>query len=76
MAPPQPSCARWASRSARQKSAWAARGKSDGEIGAVLSISPRTVNKHLEHVFRKLGARNRAEAVAKAMSHLGTQRRF
>ena len=56
--------------------AWVACGKSDGEIGAVLSISPRTVNKHLEHVFRKLGARNRAEAVAKAMSHLGTQRRF
>jgi len=29
--------------------------KSNREIGAILSISPRTVNKHLEQVFVKLG---------------------
>jgi DNA-binding CsgD family transcriptional regulator len=48
--------------------AWVARGRGDSEIGGLLSISPRTVDKHLENVFRKLGVRNRAEAVARAMS--------
>jgi DNA-binding CsgD family transcriptional regulator len=48
--------------------AWVARGRSDGEIAGLLSISPRTVDKHLENLFRKLHVRNRAEAVAKAMS--------
>jgi DNA-binding CsgD family transcriptional regulator len=49
--------------------AWVARGRSDGEIAQLLSISPRTVDKHLENLFRKLGVRNRAEAVARAMAH-------
>ena len=48
--------------------AWVARGRSDAEIAELLSISPRTVDKHLENLFRKLHVRNRAEAVAKAMS--------
>lgn len=48
--------------------AWVARGKSDAAIGNLLSISPRTANKHLEHVYRKLGVSSRAEAVAKAYS--------
>ena len=48
--------------------AWVARGKSDAAIGNLLSISPRTANKHLEHVYRKLGVSSRAEAVAKAHS--------
>jgi len=30
----------------------------------VLQISPRTVNKHLEQVFQKLGVENRASAAA------------
>jgi DNA-binding CsgD family transcriptional regulator len=47
--------------------AWVARGRSDGEIGALLAISPRTVDKHLENTFRKLGVRSRAEAVARAL---------
>lgn len=51
--------------------AWVARGKSDTAIGNLLSISPRTVNKHLEHVYRKLGVSGRAEAVAKAYSRFG-----
>lgn len=48
--------------------AWVARGKSDAAIGNLLSISPRTANKHLEHIYRKLGVSSRAEAVAKANS--------
>jgi DNA-binding CsgD family transcriptional regulator len=47
--------------------AWAARGLGDLAIGARMGISPRTVNKHLEHVYRKLDASGRTEAVAKAL---------
>ncbi|HVY99924.1 MAG TPA: response regulator transcription factor [Dongiaceae bacterium] len=43
---------------------WVARGKSNKDISGVLQISPRTVNKHLEQVFEKLGVENRASAAA------------
>lgn len=43
---------------------WIARGKSNKDISVVLNISPRTVNKHLEQVFEKLGVENRASAAA------------
>lgn len=43
---------------------WVARGKSNKDISIVLNISPRTVNKHLEQVFQKLGVENRASAAA------------
>lgn len=46
---------------------WISRGKSNREIGEILSISPRTVNKHLEQVFVKLGVENRAAAAARAV---------
>jgi DNA-binding NarL/FixJ family response regulator len=45
---------------------WIARGKSNRDIGEILGISPRTVNKHLEQVFMKLGVENRASAAAHA----------
>lgn len=41
---------------------WLARGKSNRDIAEILSLSPRTVNKHLEAVFEKLGVENRAAA--------------
>ncbi len=50
---------------------WLSRGKSNREIGEILEISPRTVNKHLELVFVKLGVGNRAAATARAVSCLG-----
>lgn len=53
---------------------WIARGKSNKDISSVLGISPRTVNKHLEQVFQKLGVENRASAAAmtiQALYHLG-----
>jgi len=48
---------------------WISRGKTNKEIGIILNTSPRTVNKHLEHVFEKLGVSTRAAAVALAFKH-------
>jgi len=50
---------------------WLARGKSNRDIGAILGLSPRTVNKHLEQIFAKLGVENRAAAAALAVRTLG-----
>lgn len=49
---------------------WISRGKSNREIGEILAISPRTVNKHLEQIFVKLGVENRASAAARAVRAL------
>ncbi|MGE0114495.1 MAG: response regulator [Steroidobacteraceae bacterium] len=46
---------------------WISRGKSNRDIGEIMQISPRTVNKHLEQVFVKLGVENRASAAARAV---------
>jgi DNA-binding CsgD family transcriptional regulator len=40
-----------------------ATGRTTGAIGRVLGCSPRTVQKHVEHVYRKLGVRDRVTAV-------------
>jgi DNA-binding NarL/FixJ family response regulator len=40
-------------------------GFSDKEIAQALSISPQTVHTHLKHIFEKLGAHSRTEAVMK-----------
>lgn len=42
-----------------------AQGKSDWEISVILSISQSTVHTHVENAKRKLGARTRAQAVAR-----------
>lgn len=44
---------------------WVAHGKTNPEIGAILNISPFTVKNHMQHMFKKLNATNRAQAVAK-----------
>ena len=49
---------------------WLSRGKSNREMGEILHISPRTVNKHLEQIFVKLGVENRASAAARAVRAL------
>ncbi len=41
---------------------WLARGKSNREIGELLTISPRTVQNHVAHVYDKLGLYSRAGA--------------
>ena len=49
---------------------WIAFGKTNREIGMILDMSPRTVNKHLETVFPKLGVENRTSAAAIAIRAL------
>lgn len=46
---------------------WACRGKSSGDIGSILGLSPRTVDSYLEKVAAKLRVRTRIEAVAVAV---------
>lgn len=48
--------------------AWVREGMSNQEIGIQLGISPLTVKNHVQKILRKLGATNRAQAVARAMS--------
>lgn len=52
---------------------WIANGKSNRDVGEILGISPRTVNKHLEQVFAKLGVENRASAAALAIRTLAAR---
>ncbi|PWC78395.1 response regulator transcription factor [Azospirillum sp. TSH64] len=52
---------------------WIANGKPNRDIGEILGISPRTVNKHLEQVFTKLGVENRASAAALAIRTLAAR---
>ena len=42
---------------------WIAEGKTSAEAAIILDISPRTVEKHLEAVFQRLGVENRIAAV-------------
>ena len=50
---------------------WVVKGKTNRDIADILGMSPRTVNKHLEHVFEKLGVETRAAAAALASRELG-----
>jgi DNA-binding NarL/FixJ family response regulator len=49
---------------------WVGKGKTNRDIGDILGTSPRTVNKHLEHVFEKLAVETRTAAAALAMQRL------
>jgi len=49
---------------------WIANGKTNREIGEILAVSPRTVNKHLEGIFSKLGVENRTAAAGIAIRAL------
>lgn len=46
---------------------WTAGGKTSQEIAIILGLSEHTVNHYLSAACQKLGAANRAHAVAKAM---------
>jgi LuxR family quorum sensing-dependent transcriptional regulator len=48
---------------------WAAVGKSDADIAAIIGISPATVHFHVEQAKRRLGVRTRVEAVAMGVLH-------
>ena len=49
---------------------WVTQGKTSRDIGDIFGSSPRTVNKHLEHVFEKLGVETRTAAANLAMSKM------
>ena len=49
---------------------WLAKGKANREIALILDMSPRTVNKHLEQLFKKLDVDNRTSAAALAIQCL------
>jgi DNA-binding CsgD family transcriptional regulator len=44
-----------------------ARGETSAEIAAALGLSKRTVDHYVNHACTRLGVRNRAQAVAKAI---------
>jgi DNA-binding NarL/FixJ family response regulator len=46
--------------------AWLAKGKTNRDIAQILGLSPRTVDKHLEQIYAKLGVENRTAAAAVA----------
>jgi DNA-binding response OmpR family regulator/DNA-binding CsgD family transcriptional regulator len=50
---------------------WLSRGKSNRDIAEILNLSPRTVNKHLEQIFKKIGVENRTSAAGIAIRLLG-----
>lgn len=43
---------------------WISYGKTSWEVSKILEMSPRTVNKHLEQIYKKLGVDNRTSAAA------------
>lgn len=47
---------------------WLGGGKTDRDIAAILAISPRTVHKHLQRIYEKLGVETRTAAVVRALS--------
>jgi transcriptional regulator EpsA len=47
---------------------WVGKGKTNGHIARILGIGETTVATHLERIFRKLGVRSRAQAVARGMT--------
>ena len=49
---------------------WVSRGKSSRDIADILSLSPRTVTKHLEQVYSKIGVENRTSASLFVARHL------
>jgi DNA-binding CsgD family transcriptional regulator len=51
---------------------WISRGKTNKEVGLILESSHRTVNKHLEHIYEKLGVTTRAAAVAMVLQRTGS----
>lgn len=51
---------------------WISRGKTNRDIAEILEMKPRTVNKHLEHIFPKLGVETRAAAAAIALQTIGS----
>ena len=56
-------CAEMLTKREREILRWAGEGKRNAEIGIILGVSLRTVEKHLENIFRKLGVETRTAAI-------------
>lgn len=52
---------------------WLAGGKTDRDIGEILGISPRTVHKHLQRIYEKLGVETRTAAVMRSLGALNVR---
>jgi len=67
--PPVPPCAPQCPLTDREREVlqWLAGGKTDRDIALILGISPRTVHKHLQRVYEKLGVETRTAAVSRYM---------
>jgi len=48
--------------------AWLSKGKTNRDIADILGLSPRTIDKHLEQIYSKLGVENRTAAAAIAVN--------
>jgi DNA-binding CsgD family transcriptional regulator len=55
---------------------WVIQGKTDAEIGMILEISSRTVEKHVGRILHKLGAENRTTAASIAFAAWQSFSRF
>jgi len=49
---------------------WVAQGKTNRDIGDILGTRPKTITKHLEHVFEKLGVETRTAAASRVLGSL------
>jgi transcriptional regulator EpsA len=65
--PPATPASRGLSAREREILGWVREGKSNHDIAHLLGLSPLTVKNHVQKILRKLGAANRAQAVAQAL---------
>jgi ATP/maltotriose-dependent transcriptional regulator MalT len=50
---------------------WVCEGRTNPEIAEALGVTLHTVNRHVEHIFKKLGVDNRQKAIKAVMDRLG-----
>lgn len=69
LAPAGARCAAGSALTPREREvlAWVAAGKTNRDIGAILGASPRTVEKHLERIYEKLGVETRTAAAMRSI---------
>jgi len=46
---------------------WVTNGKTNDVIATICDISPRTVHKHVEHIYQKLGVETRTAAMLRGL---------